>query len=453
LAQALRLLQVLLTFGSMKVVILTWLAVAAAVKTSRQQKPKYHRQTLRNGQDVQYFADFKIGGQEIAGIFDTGSFEIVVRSSRCAVCMNPTAAFNHNKSLTYQKDGKLTMHNYGSGPCETMLGYDTVEVSPELIAKEQPIWEITRHNIPVLNRAKFAAIVGIGPKYGYNSKEKTLLMNYHVDEFSICLGREAGSNGFLTWGPDDEDLTKEQVRTAKVYGKHHWATKLSNVYMRTSNKKGEALDVCPNGCSAIIDSGTSLIAAPHAALQRLAAQLGEIKEDCSNFHELPNLLFSLDGQEMELPPRAYVMRLRGAEMEADSLWDLLFFKPRIRTSEVCMPAFMEMNMKTQMGDMWILGMPFFREFHTTFDRERQIMRFAKAGPDCEPLPIEEPQQVTQKAQESEEQVSDESHGAKDEVALAISREPYGPLTVNVEDLIPPRFSLLYESNQTDDEEV
>jgi len=415
--------------------LLTALATAAAL---RRQQPKSYRQILRNGNDVQYFADFKIGGQTIAGIFDTGSFEIVVRSSRCSLCLHPTSPYNHEKSNTFVKNGTITHHNYGSGPCETMLGYDTVAVGPSLIAKDQPIWEITRHNIPVLNRAKFAAIVGIGPKYGYNSERKTLLMNYHVDEFSICLGQEPGSNGFLTWGPSAK--AEEEVAKAKVYGKHHWATKMSKVYIqhKGQEKQVDPTDVCPNGCAAIIDSGTSLIAAPRAALQILASQLGAINEDCSNFHELPNLLFSLDGQDFELPPRAYVMRMRGAELKANDIWDLLFFKPRIRKSEQCMPAFMEMNFKTQMGDMWILGMPFFREFHTTFDREKQIMKFAKAGPDCEPMPFFE-----KKEAESE-----------DTVALVASRANVSkPLEVDMQDLIPPRLSLQYDDAEKEDMEI
>jgi len=437
------------------------LMVAAVALKARQQPSKY-RQILRNSGDVQYFADFNIGGQDIAGIFDTGSFEIVVRSSRCMACMNPTAAYDHKKSKSYEEDGKLTMHNYGSGPCETMLGYDTVKVGSELVAERQPIWEITRHNIPVLNRAKFAAIVGIGPKFGYKSTRKTLLMNYHVDEFSICLGKEAGSDGFLTWGPDGSSLAEEDVRTAKVYGKHHWATKMSKVSVKVGKDEPKLDDVCPNGCAAIIDSGTSLIAAPRSALIALSAQLGQIKDDCSNFHELPHLLFSLDGQDFELPPRAYVMRMRGAELKANDIWDLLFFKPKVRTHEVCMPAFMEMNMRTQMGDMWILGMPFFREFHTTFDRQKQVMRFAKAGPECQPVPMpvletqEEAKEVleNEKAESATEEKAKAATEEKEENSVALSASKQDtPLTVNVDDLIAPRFSLQYEVNQTDDFEV
>merc|ERR1719510_1948730 len=92
----------------------------------------------------------------------------------------------------------------------------------------------------------------------------------------------------------------------------------------------------------------------------------------------------IDGQSLELPPEAYVMRVKGAMMSADSIWDLLFFKPKIRKVNMCMPAFMQMDMMSPRGPVWILGMPFFRYYHTTFDRKNKAMRFAQAGPSCEP---------------------------------------------------------------------
>ena len=68
---------------------------------------------------MQYFADFKIGGQGIAAIFvpwksasgdpraqDTGSFEIVVRSSRCKHCVHPTTPYDHALSKTYKEQEK-----------------------------------------------------------------------------------------------------------------------------------------------------------------------------------------------------------------------------------------------------------------------------------------------------------------------------------------------------------
>lgn len=418
----------------MKLVLVALALPGWANRLRKAARSEPFRQILHNHQDVQYFADFKIGGQGIAAIFDTGSFEIVVGSSRCKHCVHPTTPYDHELSKTYQENGTMTQHVYGSGPCTTMLGFDTVEVGPHLVAAHQPIWEIVEHEIPILDTAKFAAIVGIGPKFGYNSVQKTLLMNYHVDEFSICLNKESGRHGYLTWGANRVAWDAGSVATARVFGKHHWATNLTHI----SVSKANASSVCRSGCAAIVDSGTSLIAAPASALMELGHIIGQIEEDCSNLHQLPNLKFNLDGQELELPPQAYVMRVVGASVEADNIWDLLFFKPKIRKVDSCMPAFMEMDMRTQLGDVWILGMPFFRYYHTTFNRERQVMQFAKAGDDCEPKSL--------KAREDGENlVGFASSGATDAA--------YRPMEIDLKQVLPPRFALQYSKNQKADLEL
>jgi len=407
------------------------------------ERKRSYKQTLHNYQNVQYFADFDIGGQNISGIFDTGSFELLTRSTLCTECVHPTPAYNHDKSKTYVKNGTLTRHVFGSGPCRSMLGYDTVSVG-SMKAENQAFWEITSHRIAVLDAAKFAAIVGIGPNFAYGNTEKTLLMSFGVDEFSICLQKPRGSPGYLTWGPT-ETLKRSQFATAKVYGRHHWATKLQGVSFRqielnaekmadakadakadpkTSDlkKKYGAVGVYPCGdkpCTAIIDSGTSLIAAPGLALMQLSKQIPAIKEDCSNLHELPNLHFLIDGIQFTLPPQAYVMRVTGATMEANDIWDILFFKPKIRKINMCMPAFMQMDMVSKTGPIWILGMPFFRYYHTTFDRKNEQMHFAVAGPDCEPRPFKS------------------NHSAS---LISFSTQDSEPLEVDINSIVPPTLS-------------
>merc|ERR1719159_1918037 len=147
------------------------------------------------------------------------------------------------------------------------------------------------------------------------------------------------------------------------------------------------MNPCGKGCAAIVDSGTSLIAAPTAALMELSAQVGPIHEDCSNLNELPVLKFKMGDKDFELPPHAYVMRINGAVMQANNVWDVLFFKPQIKKVNMCIPAFMQIDMNSQMGPVWILGMPFFRYFHTSFNRKDKVMHFANAGPKCEPQPL------------------------------------------------------------------
>jgi hypothetical protein len=402
------------------------------------ERKQSFKQTLHNYMNVQYFADFDIGGQKISGIFDTGSFELLVRSTMCDQCVHPTPAYDHLKSASYVKNGTVTQHVFGSGPCRSMLGYETVSVGP-LKAESQAFWEITSHRIAVLDTAKFAAIVGIGPNFAYGNTEKTLLMSYGVDEFSICLQKPRGAPGFLTWGPT-ETLKRDQFATAKVYGRHHWATKLTGVSFRpielnapkaegkadakTTDLKLKygAADVYPCGnrpCTAIIDSGTSLIAAPGVALMQLSKQIPAVAEDCSNLHELPNLRFIIDGIEFVLPPQAYVMRITGALLEANDIWDVLFFKPKIRKMDMCMPAFMQMDMMSKTGPIWILGMPFFRYYHTTFDRKNEQMHFAVAGPDCEPRPFKS------------------NHSAS---LISFGKEDMQPMDIDVNAIVPPTLS-------------
>jgi len=219
--------------------------------------------------------------------------------------------------------------------------------------------------------------------------DPTLLTSFDVAEFSICLQRPSLSPGYLTWGPEAATEHKERYYAqAEVRGETHWATTMGNVRFQSSSGTNGEVVVCPNaGCGVIVDSGTSLIAAPTAALAALSASITPIMEDCSNMFSLPTLKFTMDGTEFVLPPEAYTMRVTGAVLETDSIWSLLFFKPRVRRVNMCMPAFMEIDMVSQLGPTWILGMPFFRYYHTTFDRTARKMYFAHAGPDCAPQPF------------------------------------------------------------------
>jgi len=157
---------------------------------------------------------------------------------------------------------------------------------------------------------------------------------------------------------------------------------------------------------------------------QLSAQLEPIKEDCSNLHELPTLHFNIDGTDFTLPPEAYVMRVTGAVMEADSIWDILFFKPKLRRVNMCLPAFMQIDMNSQHGPVWILGMPFFRYYHTIFDRTRERMYFALAGEDCKPLPFK----------------NNGTHASSKEALLAVRAQPMGPTSVEIESIVPPTLS-------------
>lgn len=408
-----------------------FLALAAAIcapeafhlRAGGGQRASY-RQRLRNYQNVQYFGSLTVGGQELDGLFDTGSFELLVRSARCTNCVHPTAPYDWKKSRTFLANGKVKHHRFGSGPCVSMRGYEEVSLGP-FRADQQAFYEIVSHEMPVLDRAAFAAIVGIGPNFGYNSTDDTLLMSFGVSEFSICLQKASGADGYITWGSTVDPAYKEaHYARARVIGNHHWVTHLQQV-TAIANSRPEDTPCAAEGCAVIIDSGTSLIAAPLQGLQQLSRQIPPVNEDCSNLHELPTLHFQVDGIDLELPPRAYVLRMTGKVVDFDKIWDLLFFKPRYKTVNICVPAFMKLDMVSKFGPVWILGMPFLRYYHTTFDRERQEMYFARAGPDCFPQPMF---------------TNNSTGGPRQLLQVPLRDEADGPLDVDVSGFIPPTES-------------
>lgn len=406
----------------------TILVLAAAVCTSEAlllgsgvKRRVAYRQRLRNFKNMGYTGSLEIGGQQVDALFDTGSFELLVRSTRCTFCGHPTAPYDRMKSGTYKFNGKVKYHKFASGEIESMKAYEDVSVGP-FRANRQLFYEIVNHQIPSFHHAPFAAIVGVGPNFGHDTTESTLLMSFGVSEFSVCLQKASGSDGYITWGATVDQAYKEaHYAKARVTGKFHWVTHLHSI---SAMDKPRPEDVpCPNGCAVIVDSGMSLIAGPLEGLRQLGRQVGPVKVDCSNLHELPMLRLQVDGNTLELPPRAYVLKFSG-ETELDQVWDIFQFRPQVQMDHICFPAFTAIDMTSYLGPVWILGMPFLRYYHTTFDRVRQEMYFAKAGPDCSPQPS----------------IINGTGGTGHFFHGPFGDEADGPLEADVSALLPPRFS-------------
>lgn len=349
--------------------------------------------------NMQYHGKISIGGQIVPAIFDTGSFELVVASKRCKQCKG--AIYNTEGSKTFHSSKPLVavQHVYGSGPVNSELGYDDVSVGT-LTSQGQAFYQIVKHDIDVLDFASFDAIVGIAPE-GHNLTEKTLLENLHVSEYSLCLEPSDGAPGWLTWGGE---LTAQQKASSAavlpVLGRHHWAVSLQSLMpaMTLTKEQVEHAQTlfCGRGCAAILDSGTSLIAAPSYALRGLEILLPKLHANCSNFASLPDIEFVLGGHKVALPPEAYAVRLRGTSAEMEKAGNLLHFKSERsgatggRSGDECMYGFMEINRHSDFGPVWIFGMPFFRLFHTTFSsaprpEDRRIF-LMEAADDCSPQP-------------------------------------------------------------------
>lgn len=370
------------------------LAARSALRSPRRLSPAHYRQRLENRLNTQYHGEVEVGGQRLVAILDTGSFDLLVTSARCAECASP--GYDPNASSTFRagpNSSEVVVHSFGSGPTHSVRGYERVEIGP-YVADNQTFFEIVSHNISAMNRSgAFNAIVGIGPQDG-NSSSPSLLTTLGVHEFSVCLEPKPLAPGWLTWGGLGEEEKRSAVEL-KVIGRHHWAVRmqhiLPDVNLSASQRAAAGTLLCAKGCVAVLDSGTSLISAPSHALQGLELLLPPLNRNCSNFDDLPDLELELDGRIVRLPPDSYVMRLKGTFLEAMAVWKRLHIKPNLTTPDQCFYGFMNMDAHTDFGPLWILGMPFFRIFHVTFGlapdvKDRRIW-LAKASEKCDPLPL------------------------------------------------------------------
>lgn len=354
---------------------------------------------LTNFQNVQYMGDFYIGGQNMPVIYDTGSFEIIVLSDLCKTCETSGPIYRSSQSSTFNPGQKLVaQHTFGSGPVLSKKALETVHIGTStspLIATSMPFWQVMDHDIDVWDKySKFSGIIGLGhsattPVMDSDNSTKTygedisLLEAVGVTSFSICLERSAKTpHGWLMLGPSAENARyNSKFRHVPVVGDVHWA-----VLMKKLAAGGqESHDACNPSCAAIVDSGTSLIAAPTSALQALSPILSKIDSDCDNLDYLPDITFTLGHETFTLPPAIYVIKVTGYVEERQEVWDSMFGPPKLKAVVQCVPAFMEINMMAkQHGPVWILGMPFLRFYYTVFQRNPKSLHIAYATSSCSP---------------------------------------------------------------------
>lgn len=318
--------------------------------------------------------------QALQVVPDTGSRELIISSTKCGnECPNKNK-YNAGLSTTHAGQHKDVETVFGQGNVLSEVCRDIVEIADHIdpnvkASATNDVLEMKKQQIKNFGRSAFDGVMGLG-KQSEARKDDTapaLLSSFGADEFSLCLGRTEGSPGILML---NQAPVLPNYREVNVVGDNHWAIKMSKVSVSTDGNG----DLCHEGCVAIVDTGTSLIAGPSEALDKLAQQLPDVLEDCSNLHSLPNLRFTLDGQDFDMPPSTWVLKVESEE--STTQWFGPFkMKSKTGTKKVmCVPAFMEINMKSQFGPVWILGMPFLREYAVKFDRARKKIAFAQTGP-------------------------------------------------------------------------
>ncbi|CAK0811155.1 unnamed protein product, partial [Prorocentrum cordatum] len=408
-----------------------------------------YRQRLRNLQDIQYFGEVKVGNQTLEGLFDTGSFELLVFGEGCTTC-GSSGVYKHSLSSSFTAGGRKETHSFGSGTCYSDEGYETVSLGPFSVER-LPFWEVVSAQMPVLDsqQSGFQAIVGIGPpgepaataqaelddlakreewhlrhdgavpeqlqrekedmlqKLDSEKKKVAFLQALGVSTFSSCLDRMSGGSGWMVWNDNSALRDPQNFMSLPVAGTLTWSLQITGMGLKGFGPTADNPIGCQGGCGAIVDTGTSLLAVPSDIYQRLYDLIKGMEMDCNDLRKFPDIYITVNGHELLLPPDSYIGRVVGnvpkfmkkhvhasadvAEFSQDDALnpnavqlDRFRARQRVRRQK-CQLLLMDMgNQVTQLGPLMILGMPFFREYYTSFNLTDRSIRVAPADDQCRP---------------------------------------------------------------------
>ncbi|XP_026435397.1 aspartic proteinase A1-like [Papaver somniferum] len=235
---------------------------------------------LKNFLDAQYYGEIRIGTppQTFTVVFDTGSSNLWVPSSKCyfsiACYLHPR--YKASKSCTYKKNGAHCAITYGSGSISGFFSEDDVKVG-DLVVKDQSFIEATQEGSLSFILAQFDGILGLGfqeisvgnavPVW-YNMVAQGLVSE---EIFSFWLNRDAKAKdgGEIVFGGVDPKHYKGCHTYVPITEKGYWQFEMGDILIGN-----HSTGFCKGGCSAIADSGTSLLAGPSAIVTEINYAIG-----------------------------------------------------------------------------------------------------------------------------------------------------------------------------------
>jgi hypothetical protein len=274
--------------------------------------------------NAQYFGIVEIGTppQSFQVIFDTGSSNLWVPQIGCQHCGNPFFGkkhkYNHDDSTSYQPDGADFEIMYGSGSVAGYFSMESVTLANDLVVTGQRFGEIQDAGGLGMAYAlgKFDGILGLGFTSisidGAPTVFENAIAQNVVDQpiFAFYLGDNAP--GELTFGGYDPSKFEGDLTYVKLLSATYWEIALDGVaagdYSASPNPDGSPI-------TAIVDSGTSLIAGPKKDIAQLAAAIGaksnimgQYTVDCETVDDLPDVVFHIAGDAYTIPGPATVLK-------------------------------------------------------------------------------------------------------------------------------------------------
>ncbi|XWS11241.1 hypothetical protein CRYUN_Cryun38cG0067300 [Craigia yunnanensis] len=239
--------------------------------------------------DAQYFGEIGIGTppQNFTVIFDTGSSNLWVPSSKCyfSIACYLHSRYKSSRSHSYKANGKPADIQYGTGAISGFFSEDHVTVG-DLVVKNQEFIEATREPGITFLVAKFDGILGLGfqeisvgnavPMW-YNMVNQGLVKE-PVFSFWFNRNPEDDLGGEVIFGGMDPKHYNGDHTYVPVTQKGYWQFDMGDVLIGN-----QTTGLCASGCSAIADSGTSLLTGPTAIIAQVNHAIGAsgvVSQEC-----------------------------------------------------------------------------------------------------------------------------------------------------------------------------
>jgi hypothetical protein len=234
--------------------------------------------------------------QKMDVILDTGSSQLWVNSEKCKSesCL-VHHRFNPDKSSTFQALPVGMSVRFGSGKIYGTLSQDAVAIGPIRVTG-QTVGMIERAVGGVFMSGPFDGIMGLSfPKLSaskYSLFFDTVIQQEVLVEnkFSFFYSDTPGVKSTCDFGRPNPKRFWGPAFWIPVSRAMYWEVKMNSVTV-----DGKSLGLCPQGCRAVLDTGTSFYTGPAKAIAKLVKSLPRLATDCSNFKDFPVITFDFDG--------------------------------------------------------------------------------------------------------------------------------------------------------------
>jgi hypothetical protein len=318
--------------------------------------------------NAQYYGPVSVGTppQNFEVIFDTGSSNLWVPSATCTTSCGSHARYKHGSSSTYQANGTFFGIRYGSGPVSGFLSADTVTLGKQIVDTSQTFAEIT--NATGLGLAfavgKFDGILGLAWQSisvdNVPTVFQNLVQNQGLDPvfgFYLSNGAPFTASELMLGGYNSNHMKSSPIYIPLTH-ETYWMVGLDSILLN-----GKSIT---SALSAVLDTGTSLLAGPSKEVDALAVALGakpffngEYTIDCSLLPTLPVITVMLNGNPFPLAGTDYVLQIQ----------------------TTCLFAMVGIDIPQQDGGpLWILGDVFIRKYYTVFDWGNKQIGLAPSKP-------------------------------------------------------------------------